>query len=130
MRSKQEQQPKSGDMWMMRAVHQCFTDAPSSSNTSRHMWLNSDPHVASVEVTRTSRREVACCIPFGAPSIGSVSAAGGAVDVAVPKEQIAVDCAPAIHGKSEGANCSEATYSCAEGKQGVSSGDATEVWCQ
>lgn len=35
VRSKQEQQPKSGDMWMMRTVHQYFVDAPSSLNTLR-----------------------------------------------------------------------------------------------
>lgn len=56
VRSKQEQQPKSGDMWMMRAVHQYFADAPVQfEHFAADMWLNSDPHVASVEVTRPSR---------------------------------------------------------------------------
>lgn len=35
----------------------------------------------------------------------------GAVDVAVPKQRIAVDSAPAIHRRPERANCSDAKYS-------------------
>lgn len=56
VRSKQEQQPKPGDMWMTRAVHKYFADAPVQfEHFAADMWLNSDPHVESVEVTRPSR---------------------------------------------------------------------------
>ena len=41
---------------MMRAVHKHFDDSPVEfEHFAADMWLNSDPHVASVEVTRPSR---------------------------------------------------------------------------
>lgn len=56
VRSKEEQLPKPGDMWMMRAVHKHFADNPIQfEHFAADMWLNSDRHVASIEVTRPSR---------------------------------------------------------------------------
>ncbi|WP_198339341.1 restriction endonuclease [Mycolicibacterium arabiense] len=56
VRSKEEQLPRPGDMWMIRAVHRYFAQSPVEfEHFAADMWLNSDPHVASVEVTRPSR---------------------------------------------------------------------------
>ncbi|WP_201029576.1 restriction endonuclease [Mycolicibacterium canariasense] len=41
---------------MIRAVHRYFADSPFQfEHFAADMWINSDPHVASVEVTRPSR---------------------------------------------------------------------------
>ncbi len=56
VRSKAEQLPKPEDAWMMRMVHKHFSSHPVAfENFAAEMWVRSDPHVASVEVTRPSR---------------------------------------------------------------------------
>lgn len=56
VRSKAEQLPKPEDMWMVRMVHQYFAEDPVQfENFAAEMWIQSDPHVASIEVTRPSR---------------------------------------------------------------------------
>lgn len=56
VRSKEEQLPRPDDMWMVRRVHSHFSVDPIQfENFAAEMWLHSDPHVASIEVTRPSR---------------------------------------------------------------------------
>ena len=56
VRSKAQQLPKPEDAWMMRMVHQHFSpNQVAFENFAAEVWLRSDPHVASVEVTRPSR---------------------------------------------------------------------------
>lgn len=56
IRSKDEQLPKSDDMWMVRTVHQHFAADPVQfENFAAEMWVQFDPHVSPVEVTRPSR---------------------------------------------------------------------------
>jgi NADH:ubiquinone oxidoreductase subunit len=56
VRSKEEQLPKPEDMWMVRAVHHYFADDPVLfENFAAEMWVQADPHVTSIEVTRPSR---------------------------------------------------------------------------
>lgn len=56
VRSKEDQLPRPDDMWMIREVHKHFVKSPVDfEHFAADMWLNSDPHVASVEVTRPSR---------------------------------------------------------------------------
>lgn len=56
VRSKELQLPKPEDMWMMRRVHQHFASDPVQfENFAAEMWVQSDPHVSSIEVTRPSR---------------------------------------------------------------------------
>jgi len=56
IRSKAEQLPNPGDMWMIQAVHRHFADRPVQfENFAAEMWVQSDPHVTSIEVTRPSR---------------------------------------------------------------------------
>lgn len=56
VRSKAEQLPKPEDLWMVRAVHRHFSADPVQfENFAAGMWVQSDPHVASIEVTRPSR---------------------------------------------------------------------------
>ncbi len=56
VRSKAEQLAKTDDAWMMRMVHDHFRTMPVAfENFAAQMWVQSDPHVASVEVTRPSR---------------------------------------------------------------------------
>ncbi|MFT3877091.1 MAG: restriction endonuclease [Propioniciclava sp.] len=56
IRSKAEQLPKPEDMWMAVKVHQHFAADPVQFETfAAEMWVQSDPHVASIEVTRPSR---------------------------------------------------------------------------
>lgn len=56
VRSKEEQLPKPDDLWIVRAVHQHFAADPVQfENFAAEMWVQSDPHVASIEVTRPSR---------------------------------------------------------------------------
>lgn len=56
IRSKDEQLPKPEDMWIVRAVHRHFAADPVQfENFAAEMWVQSDPHVSSVEVTRPSR---------------------------------------------------------------------------
>lgn len=56
VRSKAEQLPKPDDMWIVRAVHQHFAPDPVQfENFAAEIWVQSDAHVASIEVTRPSR---------------------------------------------------------------------------
>jgi hypothetical protein len=56
IRSKQQQLPSAEDMWMARAVHRHFANDPVQfENFAAEMWVQSDPNVASIEVTRPSR---------------------------------------------------------------------------
>ena len=56
VRSKEEQLPSPEDMWMIRAVYRHFSPDPVQfENFAAEMWVRSDPHVASIEVTRPSR---------------------------------------------------------------------------
>jgi len=56
VRSKDEQLPKPDDMWIVRAVHQHFAvDPVQFENFAAEMWVQSDAHVASIEVTRPTR---------------------------------------------------------------------------
>lgn len=56
VRSKEEQLPKPDDLWIVRTVHQHFAADPLQfENFAAEMWVQSDPHVASIEVTRPSR---------------------------------------------------------------------------
>jgi len=56
VRTKEEQLPKGEDMWMVRAVHQHFAGDPVQfENFAAEMWVQSDPHVSAIEVTRPSR---------------------------------------------------------------------------
>jgi hypothetical protein len=56
VRTKEDQLPKSEDMWMVRAVHRHFSSDPVQfENFAAEMWVQSDPHVSSIEVTRPSR---------------------------------------------------------------------------
>jgi Restriction endonuclease AspBHI N-terminal/Restriction endonuclease len=56
VRKKAEQLPKPEDAWMMRMVHKHFSSNPVAfENFAAELWVRSDPHVASVEVTRPSR---------------------------------------------------------------------------
>lgn len=55
-RSKEEQLPKPEDFWVLRAVHRHFAEDPVQfENFAAEMWVQFDPHVASIEVTRPSR---------------------------------------------------------------------------
>lgn len=56
VRSKEEQLPKPEDMGLVRAVHKHFAlDTVGFESFAAEMWVQSDPHVTSVEVTRPSR---------------------------------------------------------------------------
>lgn len=56
VRSKDEQLPDPQDRWMLRAVHRHFAvDPVQFENFAAEMWVQSDPQVASIEVTRASR---------------------------------------------------------------------------
>lgn len=56
IRTKEDQLPKPEDMWMVRAVHHHFASDPVQfENFAAEMWVQSDPHVSSIEVTRPSR---------------------------------------------------------------------------
>jgi hypothetical protein len=56
VRSRAEQDPKPEDAWMMQMVHRHFTPNPVAfENFAAAMWVQSDPKVAQVEVTRPSR---------------------------------------------------------------------------
>ena len=56
VRSKEEQIPKRDELWMMETVHHHFAERPVEfENFAAAMWVQLDPHVASVEVTRPSR---------------------------------------------------------------------------
>lgn len=56
VRSKSEQLPKPEDAWMMRMVHKHFSVHPVAfENFAAELWVRSDSHVSSVEVTRPSR---------------------------------------------------------------------------
>lgn len=56
VRSKEEQLPKPEDMELVRTVHKHFaSDAVNFENFAADMWMQSDPHVTSIEVTRPSR---------------------------------------------------------------------------
>lgn len=56
IRSKAEQMPAPHDMWILRQVHGHFAPDPIAFESfAAHVWLRSDPHVSSVEVTRPSR---------------------------------------------------------------------------
>jgi len=56
VRSKELQLPKPEEMWKVRRVHQHFADDPVQfENFAAEMWVQSDPHVSSIEVTRPSR---------------------------------------------------------------------------
>jgi len=56
VRSKEEQLPHPDDLWLVRTVHQHFAADPVQfENFAAEMWVQSDPHVASIEVTRPSR---------------------------------------------------------------------------
>lgn len=56
VRSKEQQLPKPEDRWMVRLVHQHFASNPVQfENFAAEMWVQSDPHVSSIEVTRPSR---------------------------------------------------------------------------
>lgn len=56
VRNRKEQLPKPDDMWIVRSVHQHFASDPLQfENFAAEMWVQSDAHVASVEVTRPSR---------------------------------------------------------------------------
>lgn len=56
VRNRAQQLPKPEDVWMMRMVHQHFAPNPVAfENFAAELWLRSDPHVASIEVTRPSR---------------------------------------------------------------------------
>lgn len=56
VRTRAQQLPPSTDMWMLRLVHQHFRERPVAfENLAADLWVYSDPHVASVEVTRPSR---------------------------------------------------------------------------
>ncbi len=56
VRSKEEQLPDPKDRWLIQAVHQHFAADPVQfENFAAEMWVQSDPQVASIEVTRPSR---------------------------------------------------------------------------
>jgi hypothetical protein len=56
VRTKEDQLPKPEDMWMVRAVYRHFAlDPVQFENFAAEMWVQSDPHVSSIEVTRPSR---------------------------------------------------------------------------
>jgi hypothetical protein len=56
VRSKEEQLPKPEDMDLVRTVHSHFaTDPVGFEGFAAEMWVQSDPHVTSIEVTRPSR---------------------------------------------------------------------------
>lgn len=56
VRSRSEQQAKAEDAWMMHMVHHHFSTKPVAfENFAAELFLHSDAHVASVEVTRPSR---------------------------------------------------------------------------
>lgn len=56
VRSKAEQLPDAADMWLVQTVHRHFAADPVQfENFAAEMWMQSDPHVASIEVTRPSR---------------------------------------------------------------------------
>jgi AspBHI-like restriction endonuclease len=56
VRSKAEQLAKPEDAWMMRMVHDHFSSMPIAFESfAAEMWVHSEPHVASIEVTRPSR---------------------------------------------------------------------------
>lgn len=56
VRSKEEQLPKPDDLWMARMVHRHFAADPVQfENFAAEMWVQSDPHVTAIEVTRPSR---------------------------------------------------------------------------
>ncbi len=56
VRSKAEQLPDAADMWLVQTVHRYFAADPVQfENFAAEMWMQSDPHVASIEVTRPSR---------------------------------------------------------------------------
>lgn len=56
VRSKEEQLPDPDDLWLVRGVHRHFAADPVQfENFAADLWMNSDPHVASIEVTRPSR---------------------------------------------------------------------------
>ncbi len=56
VRSRSEQEPAPADIWMMRQVYEHFRPDPIAfERFAADLWLHSDPHVVSVEVTRASR---------------------------------------------------------------------------
>lgn len=56
VRSKEEQLPHPDDLWLVRTVHRHFAADPVQfENFAAEMWVQSDSHVASIEVTRPSR---------------------------------------------------------------------------
>lgn len=56
VRSKEQQLPKPEDVWIVRAVYEYFAENPVEFETfAAEMWLQSDAHVASIEITRPSR---------------------------------------------------------------------------
>ena len=56
VRSKEEQLPKPEDMELIRTVHQHFRRDPVGFESfAAEMWVQSDLHVTSIEVTRPSR---------------------------------------------------------------------------
>jgi hypothetical protein len=56
VRSKEEQLPKPEDMDLVRTVHRHFaTDPVGFESFAAEMWVQSDAHVTSIEVTRPSR---------------------------------------------------------------------------
>ena len=56
VRPRVEQDPKPEDAWMMQMVHRHFSPNPVAfENFAAAMWIQSDPKVANVEVTRPSR---------------------------------------------------------------------------
>lgn len=56
IRAKEEQLPKPEDMDLVRAVHKHFAaDSVGFESFAAEMWVQSDPHVASIEVTRPSK---------------------------------------------------------------------------
>ena len=56
VRSKLEQLPDATDLWILKAVHRHFSLEPVQfENFAAEMWVQFDPHVTSIEVTRPSR---------------------------------------------------------------------------
>lgn len=56
VRSREQQLPKPDDMWIIETVHRHFSPDPIQfENFAAEMWVQHDPHVTSIEVTRPSR---------------------------------------------------------------------------